>query len=639
MSLVIKLLKKSKEDLRLKNVKKVVYEVLKMQRGTGGANKYDSNATALLLLGYCDSKKISNRVNLDVILNSYDIKVAVKDALIAIGEEIEELKDAISYLDDLELSNDEIAKIIVTLKSYFFNAEQYRTAFEYMIEMVTEFSGKGGGEGTTPDFINKLAVEIVEPKDGEFYDGVFGIGGDAIAAHKFAACYENKLKIYGQEVNLKTYSIAKIRMFINGIDSAHIKIGNMLTNPMFTEAKNTLKKFDSIIMCPPFGLTWKGIEGEILNDKYGRFIYGTPGVSSADWLFISSALKSLKENGKAVIITTLGALFRAGGEESLRKKILGFDYIESVIELPSGLFTNTGIPCAMIVLNMNKSEEIKNKIQFIDADGIYESVRRGKNILNDENINTILDIYRNKTVIKEISSIVDLQDIENGNLSPNRYVVKTEFESSNYGKVKIYLDKLKTSKTLGDMGDFYRGVNVTSKNVQDPNGNYKIINLSDIKNGELDVDSMPSYSIENNARVEAYKVEAGDIIISNKGATKICIIPEHDGDILISQNFIGIRLKHGNNPQYIKEFLESPIGEYLVEGKKTGTAQVMINLKDLKELPIVDMNGDEQNKIINEYIAQERVLKKQMEELQAKIDKLKFDLYDKMKIKEVFELI
>jgi type I restriction enzyme M protein len=616
----------------MKNIKKVIHEVLEIQRGSVGIDKYDSNTTMFLLLGYYSSKKISNKVNLDLILNGLDIKTSIKEALIAIGEEVEELKDAISYLDNLELSNDEIARIIVTLKSSFFNAEQYRIAIENMIEIVTEFSGKGGGEGTTPDFINKLAVEIVEPKEGEFYDGVFGVGGDAVAAYNFAASYGNELKIYGQEVDLKTYSIAKIRMFINGIDCNNIKIGDTLTNPMFTENKNTLKKFDSIIMCPPFGLTWKGIEGKISNDKFRRFIYGTPGVSSADWLFISSALKSLKENGKAVVITTLGALFRAGAEESLRKKIIGFDYIESIIELPSGLFT-------MIVLNMNKSEDMRNKIQFIDADDIYESVRRGKNILNDENINKILDIYRNKIFVEEISSIVDLQDIEDGNLSPSRYVVKTVFESSDYGKVKIYLDKLKTSKTLGDMGSFYRGINVTSKNVQDSNGNYKIINLADIKNGELDLDSMPSYSIENNARVEAYKVEAGDIIISNKGTTKICIIPEHDGEVLISQNFIGIRLKQGNSPQYIKEFLESPIGEYLIEGRKTGTAVAMINVKDLKEIPLVDMTSGEQSRIINEYLTKEKILKEEMRELQSKFDNLKLDLYDKMKIKESFEVI
>lgn len=623
----------------MKNVKKIINEVLEIQRGTVGVEDLDSSTAIMLLLGYYSNNNISDNVNLDVILNSIDIKAAVKQALNNIGEEVQKIRRAISYLNNLKLSSEEIAKIIVILKSSFFNAEQYREAFEYMLESTTEILGKMGGGGTTPNFINKLAVQIVEPKNGEFYDGNFGIGGDAFEAYKFAASYGHELKIYGQELDLKTYSIACIRMFINGVNSADIRVGDVLTNPVFKDGENTIKKFDTIIMNPPFSMMWKDKESEILKDKYGRFIYGTPGVASADWLFISSALKSLKENGKAVIITTLGALFRAGAEENLRKKLIGFDYIEAVIELAGGLFTNTSIPCAMIVFNMNKSEEMKNKIQFINADDIYENVRRGKNILNDENINAILDIYRDKKIVEDISTIVDIKDIENGNISPSKYVVKTEFESSDYGKVKIHLDKLNTTKTLGDIGNFYRGINVTSKNVQNPNGNYKIINLADIKNGELDAESLPTYLIENNARVEAYKVEAGDIIISNKGATKICIIPEHEGNILISQNFIGIRLKRGNNPEYIKEFLESPIGEYLIDSRKTGTAVAMINPKDLKEVPLVYMDSEKQDEIMNKYIDEEKKLKEQMKELQAKIDNLKFDLYDKMNIKDCFEIM
>ncbi|MEG1255536.1 N-6 DNA methylase [Clostridium sp.] len=623
----------------MKNIKKVIYEVLEIQRGTVGISDLDLSTSVFLLLGYCADKNISDKVNLDVILNSDDIKKAVKEALNAIGETIEDLSGAVSYLNKLKLSNEEIAKILVVLKSSFFNADQYRDAFEYMLEAITESSGKMGGEFTTPNFINKLAVEIVQPKDGEFYDGTFGIGGDSVEAYKFANSYGNELKIYGQELDEKAYWVAKIRMFINGIKSTDIRRGDVLTNPIFREGENILRKFDSIVMNPPFGLTWKEKESEIINDKYSRFIYGTPGTSSADWLFISTALKSLKENGKAVMITTLGALFRAGAEEALRKKIIGFDYIESVIELASGLFTNTGIPCAMIVLNMNKSGAMKNKIQFINADDIYESVRRGKNILNDENINCILNIYRNKKEVEDISTIVDLKDIYNGIISPSRYVVKTEFETENFGKVKIHLEKLKDEKSLESIADFYRGINVTSKNIQDPNGRYKIINLADIKDGEVDIDSLPRYTIENNARVEAYKVEAGDIIISNKGATKVCIIPEHEGAVLISQNFVGVRLKYGNNSQYVKEFLISPIGQYLIESRKSGTAVAMINSKDLKELPIVYVDAKEQDKIISEYKVEEECLKKQMEELQLKLDNLKLDLYDKMEIKENFELM
>ena len=621
----------------MKCVKEMVYEILEVLRGECSVEELGSNSAVILLLGHYSS--ISDKVNLDLIHNSTDIKEAVKEALDIIGNEEKSLKGPISYLSNLKLSNEQLSKIIVILKRYSFDKELFRKAFEFMLEQVEELSGKFGGEEITPKFFNKLAVEIVEPKNGEFYDGVFGFGGDAIEAYKFAAKYGNELKIYGQELDLKTYSIACIRMFINGINSADIRIGDVLTNPIFKEDENVLKKYDSIIMAPPLGLGWKDKESQIINDKYSRFIYGLPGVANADWLFILSALKSLKEEGKAVIITTLGSLFRAGAEENLRKKLIGFDYIETVIGFAGGLLTNTAIPCAMMVINMNKSQDMKNKIQFINADEIYENVRRGKRILNDDNINTILDIYRGKNNIDGVSEIVSLENIEGGNLLPSRYVVKTEFNSSEYGKVKIHLDKLNASKKLGEIGTFYRGINVTSKNVQDSNGKYKIINLADIKDGELDVDLLPTYSIENNARVEAYKVEAGDIIISNKGATKICIIPEHEGDVLISQNFIGIRVKSSYNPEYIKEFLESPIGEYLIDSRKTGTAVAMINVKDLKEIPIVEMSLEDQNKIIDEYIEKEKKLKKEMEELQHKLENLKFDLYDKMTIKDTFNII
>ena len=621
----------------MKSVKEMVYEILEVLRGECSVEELGSNSAVILLLGHYSS--ISDKVNLDLIHNSTDIKEAVKEALDIIGNEEKSLKGPISYLSNLKLSNEQLSKIIVILKRYSFDKELFRKAFEFILEQVEELSGKFGGEEITPKFFNKLAVEIVEPKNGEFYDGVFGFGGDAIEAYKFAAKYGNELKINGQELDLKTYSIACIRMFINGINSADIRIGDVLTNPIFKEDENVLKKYDSIIMAPPLGLGWKDKESQIINDKYSRFIYGLPGVANADWLFILSALKSLKEEGKAVIITTLGSLFRAGAEENLRKKLIGFDYIETIIGFAGGLLTNTAIPCAMMVINMNKSQDMKNKIQFINADEIYENVRRGKRILNDDNINTILDIYRGKNNIDGVSEIVSLENIEGGNLLPSRYVVKTEFNSSEYGKVKIHLDKLNASKKLGEIGTFYRGINVTSKNVQDSNGKYKIINLADIKDGELDVDLLPTYSIENNARVEAYKVEAGDIIISNKGATKICIIPEHEGDVLISQNFIGIRVKSSYNPEYIKEFLESPIGEYLIDSRKTGTAVAMINVKDLKEIPIVEMSLEDQNKIIDEYIEKEKKLKKEMEELQHKLENLKFDLYDKMTIKDTFNII
>lgn len=623
----------------MKTLKGAIKEILEIERNSIEVHELNKTNAAIMLIGYCSIGDLKGKVKLDYIINSSDSKESIKEVLKYIGEEVKSIKEAISYLNNIKLTSEELSKIFVVLKSNLSTKEDYREALNTMLDTACELNGRNNGESTTPDFINKLSINIVEPISGDFFDGAFGLGGGAIEAYNYAKKYGNELEVCGQENDISTYAIACLRMYIMGIDNADIKLGDVLVNPAHIDGKNALRKFDNIVMVSAFGMMWKGIESQIENDKYSRFIYGTPGVSSADWLFISTALKQLKTNGKAAIVTTIGALFRGGAEENLRKKLINFDYIEAIIELPSGLFSNTGIPCAIIVFNMDKEECMKNNIQFINAKEIYQNVRRGKNILSDDNIDTILDIYRNRKIVENISTIIELENLEGGNIVPSRYVELTEFDSSAYGKVKINLDKLEATKTLGDIGSFYRGINITSKNTQDANGNFKIINLADIKNGQLDVSTLPKYNIENNARVETYKVEAGDIIISNKGATKVCVIPEHEGDILISQNFVGIRPKSNYNSEYIKEFLESPIGEYLIEGRKTGTAVAMINIKELKEIPLVDNEIDKQNKVIQEYKLEEERLKIQQEEIKKKLDSLKLDLYKNMNITEVFEII
>lgn len=617
-------------------IKNKVFEMLNIQRGSTPMEEMDASTAPFLLLGYCAANNEILKVNIDNILSSNNIKEAVREALNTIGEQVILLREPLKYLNNLKLSSEEIAKILVILKSACWKEEQYTDAMEYLLEQVSDVVGRTKGEDDTPKCINQLGIHILEPK-GTFYDGTLGLAGGAVEAYQQASQVGNVLKMYGQEINLRAYALACVRVFMHGIRDAQLKKEDMLTTPMLEEGG--VKKFDSIMMNPPFSLAWREQEKQIANDKYARYIYGLPSASSADWLFISAALKALSKKGKAIIITTLGALFRAGAEENLRKKIMGFDWIETIIELPAGLFNHTNIPCAMIVFNMDKADTMKDKIQFINADNLYESVRRGKRVLTNEHINTIVKSYKDKSHVEDISTVVTLEDIDNGNLLPSRYVVKTEFDSTSYGKVKIHVDKLDATSTLGDVGNFYRGINVTSKNVQDAKGNYKIINIADINEGKVDIEAVPLYKIENNARVESYKVEPGDIIISNRGATKICIIPEHEGDVLISQNFIGIRPKSGYNAAYIKMFLESPIGEYLIDSRKTGTAVATINPKDLKKLPLVAISGQNQDAIMEDYGKEEQKLEEELTILQAKIDNMKMELYDKMGIKEVFERI
>lgn len=590
-------------------------------------------------LGYLeDIKEISY---IDKIIRSADIKQELQNTFKLIEKENKELEGVFVYQDlDNDIQNETLYKILSLIKDSDIEKNEWRTLLDDALDKIYELS-KFTGEAATPTYLNKLGIGLIEPKEGSFYDGTCGIGKTLTEADNFAKEYGNYLELYGQEITLKSWAICKIRLFLNGSHKSEIKLGNTLSKPLFIE-NNELKTFDNIMMNFPFSMNWKSEKEAVEKDIYNRFLFGKPPVSNGEWLHISHMIKSLKENGKAVAITSSGTLFR-GSEESIRKNILSLDCIESVISLP-GVMTVTAIPINMIVINKNKSEELKNKILFINAETMFENVSRSQKILTEENINTIIDIYKNKKEIDEISSIVDIKEIDESNLLASKNVLKTEMDSEELGKIKFkkeQLEKLKQCKTLEEIGDFYRGINVIGDNIQeDKDGEYKIINFSDVKDGEIDIESLTKYTIKNNARVESYMAKEGDILISSRGAnTKTCVIPPHNEKVVISQNFIGIRLKSGNDSQYVREFLESPLGQFLISNKQLGTSIVTINPKDLKKLPIILVDSKEQEKIIKGYKQEQELLAKQIEEIQNKFKESTLDLYRKMGILDTFEIL
>lgn len=593
----------------------------------------------IFLVSYCEKIGVLERDSIRRIAESYDLNYAFMNLEREIKYKVDFLSNVFEVLGEFEIDNKIRAYTFYEVCEAFVDLDEIRIAFNYMFELLYNYSGRFGGENFTTLSINKLSTNILEPKNGSFYDLALGSGGTALEAYNYAKSYGNHLKIFGQEINRKQWAIAKIRMFINGIEDADIRCGDTLVEPLFLENRYETEKFDYIISNPPFSLSWKEIEYKVKEDPYGMFVYGLPSVSSADWLFILAALRSLNETGKAAIITTLGALTRGGAEQRLRERVLNFDYIEAVINLAGNLFSHTAIPCSIIVFNKNKEDHMKGKIKFIEASHIYTSQRRGKNFLSDENINKILEAYRSERDLDGVSKTIDLEAIKDSNISPSRYVFKSEFESEEFGKVKIDLDKLELTEKIKNIGKTFRGINITNKTVLDPNGEFKIINVSDVKDNKVNIDEVPNYRIENNARVEAYRVEPGDLIISSRGATKVAIIPENSENLLISQNFIGLRLNNENDPEYIKELLLSPIGRYFIDRIKTGTVVQVINQKDFDEMPLVCFDHEEQKKIMKEYKEEERELNKQIEELKRKLENMKLNLYEKMKIKEGFEIL
>ena len=595
------------------------------------------------VIGYAESINNTNLSYIEKILRGLDIKEEIKNTLNLIEDENEELKDVFEYLKfDSKIPNEVLYKLASLINESNIKQNEWKDILDFTLCKINETALKFVGDSSTPIYLNKLCISLLNPREGSFYDGTCGEGGSLTEANDYAKSNGEKLKLYGQEIHNKAWAICKIRLFLNNIYDSEVELGNTLTNPMFIE-NGKLKTFDNIMMNSPFGYAWKDDKEYIEKDPYNRFIFGKPPVSNGEWLFVSHIIKSLNENGRAVAITSSGALFRGAGEEEIRKNVLNLDCIEAVISL-SGVLTMTAIPINILIINMKKSESLKNKILFVNAEDMYEIKHRNQKILTEEHIDKIVDIYRNKKEIEEISSIVDIKDLDGANLLANKNVLKTEFTNEEVGRIKFKkekLDELSKCKTLDKIGKFYRGINVIGSKVEEEEkGEYKIINLSDVKNGEIDIDSLTRYNLKENARVESYTVKVGDILISSRGAnTKICIVPKCDEKILISQNFIGFRLKGNDNPKYIKEYLESPLGEYLISNKQLGTAVSVLNTKDLKDIPIILMDEEQQKDVTDYYEREKREIEREIDKLNKKLKDIKLNLYKDMGILDTFKML
>ena len=618
------------------------YKISQTLRGILNTEEMVEVLTKYYTLGYIEAINPQNS-HIDRILRSTDVNKELENTFNQVSNEYKGLEGVFEHLNgDSKIPSEIKYEVLSIIKESNLNKDKWKLIIDQLIETKNESSGKSSGESTTPKYLNELGIGILEPRQGSFYDGTCGIGETLTEANDYAEQNGNRIELYGQEINQRDWAICKIRLFVSGIDNNNIKLGNTLVNPLSTEG-NKLKTFDNIMMNFPFGLNWKCEKEYVEKDQYNRFIFGKPPVSNSEWLFISHMIKSLNYNGKGIAIASSGTLFRGSSEETIRKNILSLDCIEAVISLP-GVMTITAIPINMMVINMNKDEELKNKILFINAEDMYEVKGRNQKILTQQHIDSIIDIYKNRKEIEEISSIVNIRDIEGSNLLANKNVVKTKMISNEFGEVKFKKDKLeqlKQCKTLGDIGTFFRGINVVPNNIEeDEQGEYKIVNLSDLNDSEIHTESLQRYTIKNNARIESYSVKKGDILISSRGSNiKVCIVPEHDEKILISQNVIGFRLEGNNDPQYIKTFLESPLGEFLINYKQAGTNVISLNSKDLMNIPVILLPEEEQTNIIENYKMEYKKITEEIQQLNDKLKKAKLNLYEGMGVTSTFEII
>lgn len=281
--------------------------------------------------------------------------------------------------------------------------------FEELIRKFSEsYDEQAGAHFTARDIIYLMTELLVAPeKDIIKFKGCNKTAYDmTMGTSQMLACLEEKLKLinenshlmcFGQEFNPETYAIAKSDMLIKGGNAENMKFGDTLSNDQFEDTT-----FDYIISNPPFGIDWKkekeAVEKEAKLGFSGRFGPGLPKISDGQMLFMLNGIKKLKKNGRMAIIQNGSSLFVGdAGSTSIRKYIIENDMLETIIQLPSDLFYNTGIATYIWVITKGKPENRKGKIQLINASNCY--IKRRKNIgskrvdLDDECINLIMESY------------------------------------------------------------------------------------------------------------------------------------------------------------------------------------------------------------------------------------------------------
>lgn len=324
--------------------------------------------------------------------------------------------------------NEKLVKLLngvgdMKLGSYQDNTiDAFGDAYEFLMGMYASNAGKSGGEYYTPQEVSELLTRItIEGKKevNKVYDPACGSGSLLLKFAKILGKEHVRQGFFGQEINITTYNLCRMNMWLHDIEYTDFDIGHgdTLTEPLHRSDE----PFEAIVSNPPYSIKWEGDANQILiNDE--RF--SPAGVlapkSKADLAFIMHSLSWLATNGTAAIVCFPGVMYRGGAEQKIRKYLIDNNYIECVIQLPDNLFFGTSIATCIMVLKKNKTE---NNTLFIDASKECVKVTNN-NKLTEENIRNILTAYQERKDKAYYATVVSNDKIEDNdyNLSVSSYV-------------------------------------------------------------------------------------------------------------------------------------------------------------------------------------------------------------------------
>lgn len=327
----------------------------------------------------------------------------------------ETLRDLIEHFSEQTLSTANVPE------------DQFGQAYEYLIKRFADDSGHTAQEFYTNRTLVRLMTLILDPQPGEsVYDPTCGTGGMLLSAAvelKRQGKEHRNLKLYGQELNLMSSSIARMNLFLHGIVDFNIERGNTLSEPKFIHG-DALQQFDVVLANPPYSI--KQWDRELwAADPYGRNLFGTPPQGRADYAFFQHILASMKpQTGRCAILFPHGVLFR-NEEREMRKRIIDADLIDCILGLGPGLFYNSPMEACVVFCRTEKPADRKGKVLFIDAANEYVR-RQAQSYLSTEHIQRIVSAYREWDSAPGFAAVADNEEIERNDwsLGITRYVLR-----------------------------------------------------------------------------------------------------------------------------------------------------------------------------------------------------------------------
>jgi type I restriction enzyme M protein len=316
--------------------------------------------------------------------------------------------------------------------------------YEYLIGNFASDAGKKGGEFYTPAEVSRLLATIVAPKAGDrICDPCCGSGSLLIRAGR--AVGSDDFALFGQELNGGTWALARMNMFLHGLDNARIERGDTIRNPKLVE-DDRLMKFNVVVANPPFSLDKWGADTAD-QDKYKRFWRGIPPKSRGDYAFISHMVETANEtDGRVGVVVSHCVLFRGGSEGLIRQRLIEENLLDGVIGLPANLFFGVGIPAALMFFRRNKADK---NVFFIDASHEYAEGKT-QNKLREEDIAKIVATWGARQDVPLYAHLATPEELKANdyNLNIPLYVDTFEEEAPvDLNALKVEIEKIEAELT------------------------------------------------------------------------------------------------------------------------------------------------------------------------------------------------